>query len=257
MWKAILAGTTALAIAGSTAAYAQRGQGRPEGMRRWQPSTEDMRAFADARLAALRAGLVLNAEQQAHWPAFEKAARALQTIRIDRLAARRAVRGDRQARTSDPVDRMRQRAARLSETGAALKNFADAMGPLYSSLDEAQRRRFAVLSRMGRAGMRNRGEGPWRGWSRGQRRTEVTPQGTEGLLMFSRKTQTGEAPVISFSAKSMPDAAGGEAAVPTMAFSAKTGTVPAPIVTFTAKSGADVAPIDQEFRSKAPLGGTL
>ncbi|MGH6768091.1 MAG: Spy/CpxP family protein refolding chaperone [Xanthobacteraceae bacterium] len=279
MWKAILAGTTALVIAGSTIAYAQQRQGRPEGTRRWQPSIEDMRAFADARLAALRAGLVLSAEQQAHWPAFEKAARSLQKIRMDRIDARRTARRDRQARTRDPVERMRQRAIRLSETGAALRNFADAMGPLYSSLDEAQRRRFNVLARMagprGRRGMQNRDGGRRPGWNRGHRHTEVAPQETDGLPMFSRKTQTAEvaeAPVVTFSAKSVPGAPAavvGETPAPAVAFSAKTGAAPIvaftaktrtlsePVSTFTAKTRADVAPVEQEFRAKAPVGETL
>src|SRR5437762_9867778 len=42
MMKAILAGTAALLVAGTTLAQAQY---RPDGARRWQPSLEDMRAF--------------------------------------------------------------------------------------------------------------------------------------------------------------------------------------------------------------------
>src|SRR5438445_13781147 len=77
MWKPILAGTTALVIAGSTFVYAQN---RQDGARRWQPTVEDMRAFGDARLAALKAGLVLSAEQEKNWPAFEQAARDFQKL---------------------------------------------------------------------------------------------------------------------------------------------------------------------------------
>ena len=51
MWKAIVAGTAALAIAGTSLVYAQRG--REEGRERWRPSMEDFRAFGEARLAAL------------------------------------------------------------------------------------------------------------------------------------------------------------------------------------------------------------
>jgi hypothetical protein len=36
----------------------------------------------------------------------------------------------------------------MSDTGAALKKLADATEPLYKSLDENQRRRFAVLNRL-------------------------------------------------------------------------------------------------------------
>ena len=36
----------------------------------------------------------------------------------------------------------------MSETGTVLKKLADATDPLYRSLDDAQRRRFVMLSRM-------------------------------------------------------------------------------------------------------------
>ena len=65
MWKAIVAGTAALAIAGTSLVYAQRG--REEGRERWRPSMEDFRAFGEARLAALKAGLALTQEQEKNW----------------------------------------------------------------------------------------------------------------------------------------------------------------------------------------------
>ena len=45
MWKAIVAGTAVLAIAGTSLVYAQRGGF--DGSRRWQPSMEDVRAFVE------------------------------------------------------------------------------------------------------------------------------------------------------------------------------------------------------------------
>ena len=204
MWKAVLAGTTALAIAGSTVVYAQHQRvNRQDGPRRG-PTIEDMRAFADARLAGLRAGLVLNAEQQKHWSAFEEAARGMQQLRIERVNTMRQARQDRkmggaERRTLDPAERMRQQAVRMTESGTALRKLADAMTPLYQSLDDAQKRRFAVLSRMGgpRGGQpgrfqRGRDGGP-PAWHRGHRRTDAAPEGTElGVptatpLSFSRK----------------------------------------------------------------------
>jgi hypothetical protein len=47
-----------------------------------------MRAFADARIAALHAGLALRPDQERNWPAFEQALRAAAKERIDRLEAR-------------------------------------------------------------------------------------------------------------------------------------------------------------------------
>ena len=170
MWKPILAGTTALVIAGSTFVYAQN---RQDGARRWQPTIEDMRAFGDARLAALRAGLALSAEQEKNWPAFEQAARDFQKLRLDRLREGMEARRSGQPRTTDPVERMEKRATTMSETGAALKKLADATGPLYKSLDDGQKRRFTILNRMGS----ERGRGRMHRWMNdggpgGSRRTE-------------------------------------------------------------------------------------
>jgi zinc resistance-associated protein len=173
MWKAIVAGTAALAIAGTSLVYAQQ-RGRFDGGQRWRPSAEDQRAFGDARLAGLKAGLALNAEQEKNWPAFEQAAREFGKLRADRRAAMRNAQP-----SEDPVERLRQRATAMSDTGAALKKLADATDPLYKSLDENQKRRFAMLGRFGgpgmerfheRGGFRGRDGGGWRDW--GPRRME-------------------------------------------------------------------------------------
>src|SRR5256712_11564407 len=86
MWKAIVAGTAALAIAGTSLVYAQQRGGR-DGMmmERSQPNAEDLRAFGEARLAALKAGLLLTPEQEKKWPAVEQAARDYGKVRLDRL----------------------------------------------------------------------------------------------------------------------------------------------------------------------------
>src|SRR5512139_2531752 len=77
MKKAIAAGTIALMLAGAGAALAQSAPPR-EGMRmHMRPSAEDVAAFTDARIAALKAGLKLTAEQEKHWPAVETALRDL------------------------------------------------------------------------------------------------------------------------------------------------------------------------------------
>jgi hypothetical protein len=148
MWKGIVVGTAALAIVGSSAIYAQERFARPEGAERWRPSMEDRRAFGEARLAALKAGLALSAEQEKNWPAFEQAAREFAKLRLDRMDAMRAA-----PPSDDPVDRMRRRAAEMTGTGTALQKLADATDPLYRSLDDNQKRRFAVLSRMSGARM--------------------------------------------------------------------------------------------------------
>jgi hypothetical protein len=187
MWKAALAGTTALVIVGSSLVYAQQ-RGGPGGFDRGGPNIEDMRAFADARLAALHAGLGLTPEQEKSWPAFEQAAREMAKLRLDRVGTALNERRDRQPQSSDPAERMHQRAAAMTEKGAALTKVADAFGPLYKSLDDGQKRRFAMLQRMIRPGEELRGhdgDGGRDGDGRrrfdgGPRRTDLSPQAPEG-----------------------------------------------------------------------------
>jgi zinc resistance-associated protein len=162
MWKTVLAGTTALAIAGASFAFADQGPGRPDHAQRWRPNAEDMAAFTDARIAALHAGLKLNADQEKNWPAVESALHDLAKQRADRFAARKDKQG-----SADPIERLNQRADALEQRGAALKKLADAAGPLYNSLDDAQKHRFTLLARFS-AGQRfaqwhgRHGHGSWR-----------------------------------------------------------------------------------------------
>jgi zinc resistance-associated protein len=181
MWKAIVAGTAALAIAGTSLVYAQQrggfdgGRSGFDGGPRAQFNSDDMRAFGEARLAALKAGLTLTPDQEKNWPAFEQAARDYGKLRLDRMSAMRNA-----APSNDPVERLRQRAAAMTDTGAALKKLADATDPLYKSLDDSQKRRFAVLNRLtgigrdGRDGFRGHDGGGMRHhW--GPRRTGDAP----------------------------------------------------------------------------------
>jgi zinc resistance-associated protein len=154
MWKKAAVGAAVLVIAGSMMVYAQQrqdGSGGPGGLRGprdvpglggWRPSAQDMTAFAEARIAALHAGLALSADQEKSWPAFEQALRELSKMRLARLSAAR----DQQP-SADPIERLQRRADAMTTRGAALKKLADAAAPLYQSLDDAQKHRFAVLAR--------------------------------------------------------------------------------------------------------------
>jgi hypothetical protein len=190
MWKATVVTAGALALAGTTFLMAQeRGPGpRPSGpamaqadpgggprwggghgWHRWggrgdegerRPlSADDMRAFADARIAALHAGLALRPDQEKNWPPFEQALRAAAKDRIDRIQARQAA-GDGE-KTTDPVERLKRWADALTRRGAALKQIADTAAPLYQSLDDAQKNRFRMLARFGH----HHRHGGWRGHS--------------------------------------------------------------------------------------------
>src|SRR5262249_61880538 len=99
MWKSMVAGTAALAIAGTSLAYAQQRGGRDGMVQGRQLNAEDLRAFGEARLAALKAGLMLTPEQEKNWPAFAQAARGFAKARGE------PIRGSRNApANNDPVE---------------------------------------------------------------------------------------------------------------------------------------------------------
>jgi zinc resistance-associated protein len=112
-------------------------------------SPEDRAAFLDARIAALKAGLELNAEQEKNWAPLESAMRDLAKQRAERFAAWRERRDDNQDGDAEinPVDRLARASERLSARAADLQKLAAAAKPLYDSLDDGQKRRFAVLFR--------------------------------------------------------------------------------------------------------------
>ena len=159
MKKFAIAGIAALAIAGSTAVYAQTH--RPwfhEHMQHMRMSPEDRAAFNDARIAAVHAGLKLNADQEKLWPPVETAVRDFAKMRIDRANARmNAERDEDQQKPDDPVARLRERADNMATSAAAMKKIADAADPLYKTLDDGQKRRLAILTHMEGRGWRHRG----------------------------------------------------------------------------------------------------
>ena len=71
--------------------------------------------------------------------------------RADRRATRREAREARQSRP-DAVERLRRGADAMTARAGNLKKLADAAEPLYKSLDDGQKRRFAVLLHAGRGG---------------------------------------------------------------------------------------------------------
>src|SRR4030088_3573845 len=128
MKKVLLAGVAALAIAGSTAVYAQH---RPWFHDHVRMNPEDRAAFADARIAAVHAGLKLTADQEKLWPPVEAAVREFAKLRIDRANARmNAPRDDSsQQKPDDPVARLRDRAENMAATAGAMKKIAEAADP--------------------------------------------------------------------------------------------------------------------------------
>ena len=147
MRKSTIAAVAVLAIAGSTAVY---GQYRPwvrEHLQHIRMSPEDRAAFADARIAAVHAGLKLTPDQEKLWPPVEAAVRDFAKMRIDRAEARmKDGESQDQQKEDDPITRLRKRADSLAATSAAMRKIADAADPLYKTLDDAQKRRLAILT---------------------------------------------------------------------------------------------------------------
>ncbi len=169
MKKFAIAGIAALAIAGSSAVYAQH---RPWFHHHERMNPEDRAAFTDARIAAVKAGLKLTADQEKLWPPVEAAVRDFAKLRIDRANARMKPDDTQgQQKLDDPVTRLRERADTMVTTAAALKKIADAADPLYKTLDDGQKRRLAVLTHMDRrfGGERWRHRGMDRGYDRDDR----------------------------------------------------------------------------------------
>jgi hypothetical protein len=167
MKKAIIAGAAAVAILGSTAVYAQHRFHHHHRM-----SMEDRAAFLDAKIASVKAGLKLTPDQEKLWPPVETAVRDFASQRMAQANARASERDARRAaqdqkgsqdgtpavadQIRDPVARLRERADRRAETATGLKKIADAADPLYKTLDDGQKRRLSMLTRMG-------GHHGWRG----------------------------------------------------------------------------------------------
>ena len=173
MLRPVITTTALIALVGSSIAYAQHNFGGGGGFADDQPrfeqrhrlSAADVSAFADARIAALKAGLQLTTDQAKNWPQFEQAVRDLVQLRMQRLQARQA--NDQQP-SDTPFERLSQRADNMAKTSAALKKIADAGTPLYQSLNDDQKSRFVKLARMLRPHHHMRG-GHDRGWDEDRR----------------------------------------------------------------------------------------
>lgn len=184
MKRTIIAATAAALLASATFGVAAPNLSSGAGER---PSPEQMAdnasAMTDARIAALKAGLRLTADQEKLWPSLETALRGYADERMEqrqkwherrqamrdakgemkggakgeghdegrREAARRGPddHGPRSAERRGPprdvVAELERRADRMLERGGALKELADAAQPLYATLDPAQKHRFNVL----------------------------------------------------------------------------------------------------------------
>src|SRR5580658_7444825 len=146
MLKSMIAAVAALAIAGTTFVYAQQGPGRG------QPNPDRFAKTANARLATIKAALELTPDQAQKWGAYQQAVENVIQLRVQAMQARAAHQaqagGQPQHGSGDPFARLSRRIDGMTKTSAALKQVADAGEPLYSSLSDAQKGRFKVLTRL-------------------------------------------------------------------------------------------------------------
>ncbi len=137
-------GLLGLGLAGAATARDWHHASFRGGPGRWSAlSPEDRAAFADARIAALHAGLRLNPDQEKLWPAVEAAMRDMVKVRQQRREAMR----DRPRFSDDAPAALRAMADAATARGDALRKLADASQPLYASLDPDQKRRAMILAR--------------------------------------------------------------------------------------------------------------
>ncbi|MBT3070232.1 Spy/CpxP family protein refolding chaperone [Rhodomicrobium sp. Az07] len=163
MNKSIVAGVMALALVGPSTVYAQRAdmddngaqatQAQPQQPRQTEKKKfrfgrDDMKAFADARIAGLKAGLKLTSDQEKNWPPVEQAMRDIMQKRMDQRLAKR----DR-PKPENAIQAMKERAEQLEERGGSLKKLADAAEPLYQTLSDAQKRRLVAMLKAGDEGL--------------------------------------------------------------------------------------------------------
>jgi hypothetical protein len=165
MKKALLVTAAAALLSGAalTHAIAQGGHGprhehgaaHHEQMRdhhRARYNEIDRAAMLEARMAGIKAGLKLTAEQEKLWPAVEAAVR-------ENMKKMTELRDKRPSddRSGNPVEMMRAQADHMSARAEAMRNVANAAQPLYATLNDDQKRRLPMLMRMGEGGYGHHG----------------------------------------------------------------------------------------------------
>jgi len=109
--------------------------------RGFRPSTEDVAALTDARVAGLKAGLKLTAEQEENWPVVKPRSAispriAATASRSVLPAARRAAGGDNAQQAGRMRSRgLRQGADAMTARAASLKKLAGRVGAALQKLD--------------------------------------------------------------------------------------------------------------------------
>ena len=105
-------------------------------------SANQMVDRADARTAKLKVDLNLTADQENNWSGFASAMQDMSKKQADHRIAIRDARAEQQGKF-DVLDEMRKNADAQIERSNDQKKLADAAQPLYTTLNEQQKQRFA------------------------------------------------------------------------------------------------------------------
>lgn len=134
---AMLAGVGTYAFAQAQApatppAAQEQGQARP------RLSQDDFNRFVDARIASIKAGLKLSADQEKLWGPVETAIRNAANQRYARMTQFRDNRD--QNRSMDFMQRFEQRSTMMNERAQNSSAVATALRPLWNTFSEDQKR---------------------------------------------------------------------------------------------------------------------
>ena len=124
------------------AAQSDQQSSRAERMQHWAADREMM---LHAKLAGMKAGLELKADQEKLWNPF---ASAIEDAFKSRMETMREMMKTREGgQRMSPVERMDFMARHMAQGAAELKTISEAAKPLYASFDDTQKHDFEVLGR--------------------------------------------------------------------------------------------------------------
>ncbi len=140
MRKTLMLVTTAALLAGTTMTGSAIARDRSE---RTELTAGQITDQASARAAQMKVDLRLTADQDKNWSGFETAVVDMWKKQAERRVAWRDAHAKQEQGGVDLIEGMRKDADEQIDQANARKKLADAAQPLYASLDDQQKRRFA------------------------------------------------------------------------------------------------------------------
>jgi hypothetical protein len=146
MKRTLVAALVACSLSAPIFALAAEGDQQAPRAERMQQWTADRETMLNAKLAGMKTGLGLTADQEKLWAPFESAVKDADKSRMDAMGQMMRMRS--QGEEMSPIDHLEAMADRLSQGATNIKKIADAAKPLYDSLDQSQKHKFGMLGRM-------------------------------------------------------------------------------------------------------------